>query len=56
MTWLAALLLKPFVAGVLIVCAWLVSRLIWRYMPDSPLKRKLFSPLPAYRQGRRDRT
>jgi hypothetical protein len=53
MNWLLALILKPFVAVVLIMVALGISRLIHRVMPDSRLKRWLFSPLPWYRGRRR---
>jgi hypothetical protein len=49
MNWLLALLIRPFVAVLFIFVAFAISRLIWRWMPDSKLKRILFSPLPGYK-------
>jgi hypothetical protein len=53
MTWMLALILKPFVAVVVIFVALLISRLIYRFMPEGKLKRALFSPLPWYTGNRR---
>lgn len=46
--WVLALFLKPFFAVAFLLVAWGISRLIWRLMPDSKLKRTLFSPLPGH--------
>lgn len=54
MTWLLSLLLKPFVALLLIVPAYLLAELVWRWMPDGKIKSILFSPLPGHR-GKRER-
>jgi hypothetical protein len=53
MTWLLALILKPLAAVFVIFLAFCISRLIGRYMPESKLKRALFSPLPWYDGNRR---
>lgn len=48
-----AVLLKPFVAFVVLVPVLLLADWIYRKMPNGRLKRILFSPLPGHRQ--RDR-
>jgi hypothetical protein len=48
--WLLALIVKPFVAVAFFLLAWAISRVIWRYLPDSKIKRILFSPLPGHRK------
>lgn len=50
MTWLLGVFLKPFFAVVFFTVAWLISRLIWRWLPDGKVKRILFSPLPGHRK------
>jgi len=45
-----AILLKPFVALVFLTAALLIAGLIHKYMPDSKLKRILFSPLPGHKR------
>lgn len=50
---LLAVVLKPFVALVILVPALLFAAALHRRMPDSKLKRFLFHPLPGHRQ--RDR-
>jgi branched-subunit amino acid ABC-type transport system permease component len=50
MTWLLALVLKPFIAVAFFMLAWMISRVIWRYLPESKLKTILFSPLPGHRK------
>jgi hypothetical protein len=45
MTWLLALVLKPFFAVAFLMVAWMISRVIWRYMPEGKLKTRLFSPI-----------
>jgi len=52
MEWLLATMLKGFIALVLFVPVLVVSRLIYRYMPDSKFKRILFSPLPGHKDRR----
>ncbi len=52
--WLA-LALKPFAAVLLILLACFIANAIKPLSPDGPLKRKLYSPLPAYRESRRNR-
>lgn len=52
MEWLIALVIKGLVAVAVFTPVLLLSRLIYRYMPDSKLKRVLFSPLPGHK-GRR---
>jgi len=54
MTWLLSLLLKPLVALLVLVPAYMLAELIWRWMPDGKIKRILFSPLPGHR-GKRER-
>jgi len=53
MSWLLALILKPFFAVVLIFVAMLLAQVFYRYMPDCKLKRFLSRPLPWYRGSRR---
>lgn len=50
MTWLLGVFLKPFVAVLFFTVAWLISRVIWRLLPDGKLRRLLFSPLPGHRK------
>lgn len=45
-----AILLKPFVALVFLTAALLIAGLIHKYMPNSKLKRILFSPLPGHKR------
>jgi len=52
--WVLSLVLKPFFAFVLFLLIYLVALAIWKVMPDSKLKRILFSPLPGHR-GKRSR-
>lgn len=54
MGWLLAIVLKPFVAVVMIFVAVCVAMLVHRWLPDGKLKRILFSPLPGHR-GKADR-
>lgn len=51
MSWVAAIVLKPFVALVLFVAARLAAALVHRVMPESRLKRVLFSPLARKRES-----
>ena len=53
-SWLLALVLKPFFALVFFLLAYFIALAIWKLMPDSKLKRILFSPLPGHR-GKGDR-
>jgi hypothetical protein len=46
------MLVKPFVALLILVPALLLARLIQRYLPDGRLKRLLFSPLPGHKRRR----
>ena len=48
-----AMLLRPFVALIILVPVLMLADWIYRKMPDSKLKRLLFRPLPGHRQ--RDR-
>lgn len=48
--WLLGIFLKPFFALLFLVPVFLIAGLIDRYMPDSKLKRILFSPLPGHRK------
>lgn len=50
---LLAVVLKPFAALVILVPALMLAAWIHRRMPDSKLKRILFSPLPGHRQRSR---
>lgn len=50
--WVIGLLLKPLVALVILVPVLMLSRWIYKLMPDSRFKRWLFSPLPGHK-GRR---
>lgn len=50
MTWLLGVFLKPFFALVFFTFTWLVSRLIWKILPDGKIKKVLFSPLPGHRK------
>lgn len=52
--WVAAIVLKPFVALVLFVTARLLATQIHRVMPESRLKRVLFSPLARKRESGQD--
>jgi hypothetical protein len=45
MSWVLALVLKPFFAVLFFTAAWLLSRVVWRYMPPGKFKDRLFSPL-----------
>jgi hypothetical protein len=53
MNWLLALLIKPFAAFVVICFALLLSRLLYRILPEGKIKKALFSPLPWYSGSRR---
>ena len=60
--WLLGLFLKPFFGVVICTLILLLAALIYRWMPDSRLKRRLFAPLPGHQprdwsalSGRRDR-
>ncbi len=53
MTWIVSLIVRPFFAVLLILLAVGLSRLVWRFLPDSRLKRWLFSPLPGHSRRRR---
>ena len=44
-----AILLKPFVALAFLTAALLIAGLVHKYMPDSKIKRILFSPLPGHK-------
>lgn len=50
MDFFLAMVLKPFVALGLLTLVWLIAYVIWKKMPDSPLKRRLFSPLPGHKR------
>lgn len=54
MTWALGLILKPFFALVILVPVYVACKLIYRYMPDSKLKRVLFSPIPGHKARRWD--
>lgn len=45
--------LKPFVAFVFFALAYVVSRILWRLIPDGKIKRALYSPLPWLDKSRR---
>jgi hypothetical protein len=47
-----AVLLKPFIALLIMVPVYLICGAIERWMPESKLKRLLFSPLPGHRSRR----
>jgi hypothetical protein len=44
MTWLLAVLLKPFFAVAFFMIAWVISRLLWKIIPDGKWKKILYSP------------
>lgn len=48
-----AVFLKPFVAFVFFALAYVISRLLWRMIPDGKIKRALYSPLPWLNKSRR---
>lgn len=48
-TFVMAMIVKPFFAVVLFTFIFLLAALIYRYMPDSKLKRILFAPLPGHK-------
>lgn len=45
MTWLAAIFLKYFAALAYAVLVWVLQAFIWNILPDSRLRRALFTPL-----------
>jgi hypothetical protein len=45
---LLSIFLKPFVAVVVLVPTLMLCRWLYRRIPDSRLKRVLFSPLPGH--------
>lgn len=45
-----SMLLKPFVAFVLLLPVFLIAALVHKYMPDSKIKRLLFRPLPGHKR------
>lgn len=49
MTLLLTILVKPFVALLILVPALMLSRWLYKRMPESRLKRVLFSPLPGHK-------
>lgn len=49
MSFLIAIAIKPFVALVLLLPVYMLVGALDRRMPDSALKRFLFSPLPGHR-------
>lgn len=50
--WILGLIIKPLIALAVFVPVLLLSRWLYKVMPDSKLKRALFSPLPGHK-GRR---
>lgn len=48
--WVLGIFLKPFIALLFLSIVWIVAAVIYRYMPDSRIKRILFSPLPGHRE------
>ena len=50
-TWLLGVFLKPFIALIFLSIVWIIAAVINRYMPDSRIKRILFSPLPGHRKS-----
>lgn len=50
MTILLSMLLKPFFAVVYFLATFFICHLIWLWMPDSKLKRRLFKPLGDSKQ------
>lgn len=50
--WILGLIIKPLVALAVFVPVLLLSRWLYKVIPDSKLKRLLFSPLPGHK-GRR---
>lgn len=48
MTWLLAVVLKPFIALIVLTLVLLLARVIYRYMPEGKLKTRLFAPLPGH--------
>ena len=51
---LLAMLLKPFIAVVVFFFVFLIAGLVHKHMPDSKVKRILFSPLPGHKARRWD--
>lgn len=49
MTWVLSLILKPFIALAVLVPVYLLCRYLYRTLPDSKVKRILFSPLPGHK-------
>lgn len=52
--WILGLIIKPLVALAVFVPVLLLSRWLYKVMPDSKLKRRLFSPLPGHEPRRWD--
>lgn len=44
-----AMLLKPFVALAILIPTFFLAHVVWRYLPDSRFKRRLFKPLPGHK-------
>ena len=51
MSWMLAVLLKPFIAVAFFLLAWGVSRLLWHIIPEGKWKTILYSP-PSWLRDR----
>lgn len=50
--WLIAIAIKPLVALAVLVPGLMFARWLYKVMPDSRLKRVIFSPLPGHKPRR----
>lgn len=50
MTWLMAVLLKGIIGFAFLSLVFVIAAVVYRIMPDSKIKRILFSPLPGHRK------
>lgn len=52
--WALAVAIKPIAAIAVLVPALMLCRWLYRVLPDSPMKRALFAPLPGHKPRRWD--
>lgn len=54
MSWLLAVVLKPFVAFVFFCAVYVLARFVLWLLPEGPLKRRLSAPIGGSKTRRRD--
>jgi hypothetical protein len=45
MTWVIALIVKPFIAALFLMLVWWIKYMVWRFVPDGKIKAMLLRPI-----------